>query len=742
MRKRMHFGVGMVLTLTLALGNPGIASVYAAQDQEEQICREDEEGTVSGSDGQLITSKNGKNAARDDENVPEWKTALDKMVAEREIMAVVYMKSTYAVKETASENAKTVCTLYSGQTVYIEDAEVNDLGEVWEYVRFQIGTKQYHGYIKRENLACADERFLEWERVYGGLGASQEDSDIPVLSANQTITNKFGDINQFPASYQSALNTLKKNHPNWIFVPMNTGLNWNTVISEEMKNGRSLIHKSQPDYMKQGAYDGGNWFYATEGALRYYMDPRNALTENAIFQFEQLTYNETYHTEEAVSAFLNNTFMRGNKNAPGTEMTYAHIIWSVGQEEGRKVSPFHLAARIYQEQGAGTSPLISGTYPGYEGYYNYFNVRASGTTNEQVIRNGLQYAKEQGWSDAYRSIAGGADVISANYIKKGQDTLYLQKFNVNPQGGYALYTHQYMQNIMAPTTEASSIRKLYAETNSLDNTYVFKIPVYNNMPSSSSSMPTAATDIVIEIPDGFDKIVYVDGVAYPTTERNGKYIISAGDQARKTIVAYKYDASNVPVGMYVWTLEYTNGQYTATSQPDLQNLLTYHGFSVRIAGESGIRFKTGISVDVRNRLTSGGINGYKLKEYGTLTMRQSNRATYPMIKGGEKVVSGLSYGTDTNGAGVDRIFETVDGRYRYTSVLIGQPVSEYKTEYSFRGYIVLEKNGQQITLYGPPVAKSIYSLAKQLVEQGVYAKGTDADTYLRKLISDADSLGN
>lgn len=85
--------------------------------------------------------------------------------------------------------------------------------------------------------------------------------------------------------------------------------------------------------------------------------------------------------------------MNSSQNAPGTDMKFYHIFWTIGAEENRQVSPFHLAARVLQEQGQGTSPLISGIYPGYEGYYNYFNVGASGSTNEQVIINGLNYAK-------------------------------------------------------------------------------------------------------------------------------------------------------------------------------------------------------------------------------------------------------------------------------------------------------------------------------------------------------------
>lgn len=83
-------------------------------------------------------------------------------------------------------------------------------------------------------------------------------------------------------------------------------------------------------------------------------------------------------------------------------------------------------------------------------------------------------------------------------------------------------------------------------------------------------------------------------------------------------------------------MEYRNNAYVATEQPELTDLLTYHGFSIRITGKAGIRFKTGISTDLRARLLNGGVNGYSLKEYGTLVMNNANRASYPMIKGGEK----------------------------------------------------------------------------------------------------------
>jgi hypothetical protein len=189
--------------------------------------------------------------------------------------------------------------------------------------------------------------------------------------------------------------------------------------------------------------------------------------------------------------------------------------------------------------------------------------------------------------------------------------------------------------------------------------------------------------------------------------------------------------------MYLWTLQYKNNAYVVTAQPDLEDLLTYHGFSIRITGKAGIRFKTGISEELRNRLTSEGVNGYVLKEYGTLVMNNANIASYPMIKGGEKVASGMSYGINANGGLDDKVYENVNGRLRFTSVLVGLPASQYKTEYAFRGYAVLEKDGVQTTVYGPIMARSIYSLAEQVLGMGTYSEGSDAWNFLKQIINDA-----
>ena len=661
--------------------------------------------------------------------IEEAGAALKEIAQEREIMALVYLCDDLTIRGEADHNSEKVVTVPSGQMVEIRGVTVDEEYQVWEKVSTEVSGTVYEGYIPREYLACSDERFLEWEALYG------MNPGEAVMLAEENATGVYADIEQFPESYRPALEALKQQHPNWTFVRQNTGLDFQTVINNELQGGKSLVYKSYGDYCKEGQHS-PNWYFASEDILKLYMDPRNSLQENAIFQFEQLTYNESYHTEAAVESFLNNTFMNSSSPAPQTDMTFSHIFWAIGAEQ--QVSPFHLAARVYQEQGQGTSPLISGSYPGYEGYYNYFNIAASGSTNEQVITNGLTYARNNNWNNAYASILGGANVISANYIKKGQDTLYLQKFNVSPTASNPVYTHQYMQNIAAPTSEALSMKRLYESAGALENTFVFKIPVYENMPESPCPMPTASTNVVLQVPAGYDaSTIYVDGIPYTPQVRNNRRIVTVPDGNAQAAVVYRYNENGAPIGMYVWTLEYRNNAYAVTEQPDLADLLTYHGFSIRITGKAGIRFKTGISTDLRARLQGDGVNGYHLKEYVTLVMNNANRAGYPMIKGGEKVISGLAYGTDANGIQQDSIYETVDGRYRYTSVLVGLPASQYKVEYAFRGYIILNKDGRDITIYGPAMARSIYSLAEQVLNMGTYAQGSDADAFLRKLISDA-----
>ena len=407
------------------------------------------------------------------EYLREAQEGLQEIADPNVIMALVYLCDTYPVRKTSGDDGEVCVDVPSGTTVQITGVDVDSDWNVWYQVSLGQNDRVYSGYIDRNYLAYSDELFLDWENNY-----------FPKIALfSMPGSSVYPDVEQFPESYQASLIKLKQAHPNWFFVKQDTGLNWQTVVDNENYKDRNLISSSMGDAYKNGEY-GSGWWYASEAAVEYFLDPRNFLDESRIFQFEQLTYNSSYHTKSAVDTILASTFMKGEIPAEGN--TYSSAFFEIGVS--LRVSPFHLACRVYQEQGKGTSDLISGTYNGYEGYYNYFNVGATGRTTEAIVKSGLAKAVEKGWDSRYKSLKGGAALVSNDYILQGQDTLYLQKFDVD--GSYkGLYWHQYMQNIMAPYTESVMVKRAYTETGSLDNPFVFKIPVYNNMPKEACPKP-------------------------------------------------------------------------------------------------------------------------------------------------------------------------------------------------------------------------------------------------------------
>ena len=439
------------------------------------------------------------------EIVEEAQVALTEVMEEKDLFAIVYLVDSYAVKEKPDPESATVISVPSAKTVQVLGMEVQwtydedweeYLPTTWYETQFYVDEVLYSGYIEESNLIYSDELLLQWKNEWYMLFPGS----IATFASSST---SYADVMQFPSSYQVHLKKLKDAHPNWTFVPMNVSRKWDDCVSEQVGN-YSWIYYNQPAAYR-GKQINSTWYYASRAGIEYYMDPRNFLAESNIFQFEQNTYNASYHTQSALQSFLNGTFMAGT--VPGDTRTYAAVIFNSGKSRG--LSPFNLAARVIQEQGVnGTSAMISGTYSGYEGYYNHYNISASGSTNAQVLASGLSYAKKMGWNTRTKSLEGGAAFIGNGYILKGQDTLYLQKFDIEKSSGYL---HQYMQNIMAPYSEGRSMKTMYTNAGSLNSAFVFKIPVYKDMPGAEYSI--SAKSLKIEKGKTTKLTVYCDGVS-------------------------------------------------------------------------------------------------------------------------------------------------------------------------------------------------------------------------------------
>lgn len=332
----------------------------------------------------------------------------------------------------------------------------------------------------------------DWYKIQYGSGegyvSKQYIGNIQTVEVDDSYIEKLV-AKGFPLSYATALNELHRKYPNWVFEPVVTGLDWNEVVKGESKVGLNMVPNYFDDSRKSvedkaydwetntwAIYDGDSWVSASSDYIAYCMDPRNWFDEASIFQFESLSY-EKYQSKEGIAKILENTFMAGNfKDGTGN---YTDTFYELGVEFG--ISPYHLASRCKQEQGIqGTSPLISGTYPGYIGYYNYFNIGAYGSSSTTVITRGLETAKKYGWNSIYKSLRGGSERIAAGYVAKGQNTIYFEKFNVVDKSN--LYNHQYMANVLAAINEGKSVSKAYPDKT---QAITFKIPVYTNMPENA-----------------------------------------------------------------------------------------------------------------------------------------------------------------------------------------------------------------------------------------------------------------
>ena len=321
-------------------------------------------------------------------------------------------------------------------------------------------------------------------------GADKEGYDTTALSL-------------FPQSYKSGIWLVHNLQPTYQFIPFDTGISWADVIAAEDNMDKSLASDStNPSWVKPDSplYDGSSWRAAKSEVVSYFLDPRNFLNPVYIFQFEKLSFDPTIHTLDGVKAMVKGSFLE----APDPD--YAAILLQAGSEAG--ISPYFLTSRIIQEMGRqGESLLSKGTLPGYEGYYNFFNI---GSTPDPDVKNGalingakyamwgIDYAskvitpEEQAmllpWTSPDLAIRGGALWIAKSYVDLGQNTLYFQKFDVI-NNAVGLYVHQYAQNISMAYTEGARYHRVYLSQNMLASSFQFIIPVYLDMPDQFVILP-------------------------------------------------------------------------------------------------------------------------------------------------------------------------------------------------------------------------------------------------------------
>jgi len=385
---------------------------------------------------------------------------------------------------------------------------------------------------------------------------------------------------------------------------------------------------------------------------------QTATTENVV---DENTVNNTVTTEETKNETVNevtneieiqeNTEKQEEVKTEIKEVEveytkhYAEIILEAAKQSN--MSPYSIVTKIIQEVGTKGSSSVSGTYEGYKGYYNFYNLGAYDTGN--AIVNGLRYARDKGWNNQYIAIIEGAKEIGNSYTNAGQNTAYFYKWDVvgtsilgagktQNVSSSNMFWHQYMTNVQDPTSQSKSLYNTYAKNNVLDEALNFIIPIYENMPTSSVSMPSGLTT-----DDG--DLYYVnctDGLAVrekPTT--SGKKIDSL---SKNTIVVvlerecaeangYKWDKVKLANGVtgYIASKYLTfKAASTAVQEPE-----------TNIPEEPAVKFK----IEETNIVMVPGVNITDINENATGELK-----TGAKIKVDDKEYTVVVKG-DTNGDG-------------------------------------------------------------------------------------------
>lgn len=279
------------------------------------------------------------------------------------------------------------------------------------------------------------------------------------------------EISSFPDSYKQSLRFLHALYPEWSYVPLNTSLDFNQTAS--IFQSKSLIDTDESEMIASpDIIEGQTWCRVSLKAARYFLDPRSGLDAYHALMFEKLTYNPSETLQEG-KRMLEGTEMSGIE--PQSKKDWAELYRH--SAEVNNISMSLLITRAIQEQSGGGLGLRGGharTSPQGPLFYNIYNIGAN--TSDQ---DGIDFAASRNWDTREKAILYGSKYLSDNYITKGQDSLYLQKFDVhNNNPGH----HYYMSNIRAPYSEAKNMLRGYKSNNMDHVKRILEIPIYSNMP--------------------------------------------------------------------------------------------------------------------------------------------------------------------------------------------------------------------------------------------------------------------
>ncbi len=364
-------------------------------------------------------------------------------------------------------------------------------------------------------------------------------------------------LSGFPENYCPYLYYLHSKYPAWEFKAEATGVS--LVDAADKEKWQSALQTNNSNYYLNGNQLEASYYYIIPEVVKMFLDPQNALYENLIFQFLDLEASK----EQANDVAIDNV-------ATGHLANFKPTYKEAGRVNG--INPLHLLARSKQE-GASKADYgaVSGLYTTnltgrtdittnitfegktLDGFYNFYNIGAyyDSKYNLGSIGRGLAYAAGyfgqttygRPWDTPEKAIMGGAEFLKEQYVSRGQNTLYYEKFNVSPNKYYNLYAHQYMTNIYAPIKEGQTLYSAYKKADMLNTNFSFLIPVYTD-----SGVSEIGSDASSKSYNNYLSSIKVNDVVLPDFNRETLeyyYTITTGEE--KAIISVDKEDNDAAV---------------------------------------------------------------------------------------------------------------------------------------------------------------------------------------------------
>ena len=406
-------------------------------------------------------------------------------------------------------------------------------------------------------------------------------------------------------------------YPQWEFVPDVTGLSLKESAKKE--EDKCVLQTGNSNYYLRPNPIEKDYYYIKDSVIEAFMDPRNLMYEQFMFQFLDLEASKEIANEAAMKKIVGS----GNLSNYLNEVMEAARI--------NNINPLHILARSTLEgANKATYSGVTGLYTtnsghlshqGYslDGYYNFFNVGSYATsTYPYTVQRGLAYAAgfleedkcivmdennvphysaeicgelsyQRPWDSQAKAISGGSEVLANGYIRKGQNTLYYEKFNVSSYRTYNVYTHQYMTNVYSPINEGGTLYSAYKAGDLLNSPFRFIIPVYTDLVDKEEEAATpidkngdaTLKEIKIngELVTGFDK----DVVEYP-------YSIKTNEEKFQVTATPNYPLTKVEgTGEYTFTDEAATVKIDTTAEDGTQLSYVITVKQIKVADEVKVK---------------------------------------------------------------------------------------------------------------------------------------------------------